>query len=542
MTLISIYRLVALDTLHFLKLSSLTYIYCIVFISKTDEGTEADSLGYLLPAHEYFHQSMVVADCDSELFRESSRGLEGGSFFVATILNRKDAKCKRGKDAIDGLTDFILLKADGRFCQYFIKKYNLDPELDNTPDLLRKASFEKKEDFLHQKVVEVLRDLLPFFKPCSYSDPHLEDHPLQEGKRPSREIPRKETIMEQALLIGQEVVDITIGQLQQPFPDPESVGQNMEEKSVILSGSRSRVVFRCKLCGSEFRFRTACLAHVELCLVDQLQASQGEQVESHNLPDASTGSPSREVPEETENELNEETENEINEETENETNEDDMFWNYKSSEFFLDAIFAVTDNFEKFGDGLGCYIVNKVLLPILHGLKHSNYSSSVHRFIVRVLCEATPKEGLKLVHERFSNRNGKPGQNIHRDRRMEYRIGTAKKLIENLGPNFTQEAVQQVNKTLEVKEELFIKTRGSHGVNIRSGRHNPRSDAKDYDMLYSHLTDTRAHVKIPGRAFGDLSFSEDLMEDKRFNKIEFYRWIVTKNKEAKSVLNAKKMS
>ena len=64
-------------------------------------------------------------------------------------------------------------------------------------------------------MVEVLRDLLPFFKSCSYSDPHLEDHPLQEGKRakfqPSREIPRKETSMEQAMLIRQEVVVITIG-------------------------------------------------------------------------------------------------------------------------------------------------------------------------------------------------------------------------------------------------------------------------------------------------------------------------------------------
>ena len=83
------------------------------------------------------------------------------------------------------------------------------------------------------------------------------------------------------------------------------------------------------------------------------------------------------------------------------------------------------------------------------------------------MCEATPKEALKLVHERFSNRGGKHGNNIHRDKRMEYRIGTAKKLIRNLGPNFSQEAVQQVNKTLAVKEELFLTTRKSHGVDIR---------------------------------------------------------------------------
>ena len=123
---------------------------------------------------------------------------------------------------------------------------------------------------------------------------------------------------------------------------------------------------------------------------------------------------------------------------------------------------------------------------------------------------------------------------------MEYRIGTAKKLIENLGPNFSKEAVQQVNRTLDIKEELFLKTREAHGVDIRSGKHNPRSDARDYDSLFCHLTETKAHVKVEGRRFGDLNFSENLMDDDRFNKVEFYRWIASKNKEAKNVLSAKK--
>ena len=75
---------------------------------------------------------------------------------------------------------------------------------------------------------------------------------------------------------------------------------------------------------------------------------------------------------------------------------------------------------------------------------------------------------------------------------------------------------------------------------MRTGRHNARSDQKDYDMLFSHLTDTRAHMRIEGRTFGELNFTENLMEDDRFDNVEFYRWIVTKNKEAKSVLEAKR--
>ena len=473
---------------------------------------------------------MVIADCHNELFRDCSRGLDGGAFFAATILNRKDAKTKKGKDAIDAIKDFILLKGDARFCQYFISKYDLDPSVDNTPASIRLSSPAQKEEFVHQRVIEALRDLLPFFRDCCYEDPQLTDHPLQDGRRakfhPEQDSPSDGTDMEQPMEITDDVVEATFQQLQQTLQDQDLVMPNLEEVSLQLSGSRTRIVFQCNLCKFQSKFKTVCVTHIENCLASTSEPSAPENTPPCTDLEICDSTHSRghpEVPEEKDDEII-----------------DDKYWNYKYSEFFLDAIFAITANFESYGDGLGCFIVNKIILPIVHGLKHSNYSSSIHRFITRILCEATPREGLKLIHERFSNRVGKPGHNIHRDRRMEYRIGAAKNLIENLGPNFSKEAVQQVNHTLDIKEELFRRTRISHGVTIRSGRHNPRSDAKDYDRLFSELTEAKADQKIRGRAFGDLDLKEDLMEDERFNQVEFYRWIVTKNKEAKSVLNAKK--
>ena len=169
----------------------------LTFQSKTDEKTETEGLGYLLPAHEYFHQSMVVADCESELFRDGSRGLHGGAFFVATLLNRKEAKTARGKDNIDSLKDLILLKVDARFCHYYISRNNLDPEVDNTPDNVKESSVDEKVNFLHMQVAEVLRELLPYFKKCSLEDPLLHDHPLQEGRRPKYQ-PSRNTVRKEA--------------------------------------------------------------------------------------------------------------------------------------------------------------------------------------------------------------------------------------------------------------------------------------------------------------------------------------------------------
>ena len=77
-------------------------------------------------------------------------------------------------------------------------------------------------------------------------------------------------------------------------------------------------------------------------------------------------------------------------------------------------------------------------------------------------------------------------------------------------------------------------------LKFRSGRHKTRSDDEDYATIFSHLTETRAHKKIEGRTFGNLNFPADLMDDNRFDKVQFYRWLVVKNKEAKSVLMAKR--
>ena len=44
-----------------------------------------------------------------------------------------------------------------------------------------------------------------------------------------------------------------------------------------------------------------------------------------------------------------------------------------------------------------------------------------------------------------------------------------RKVVVYAGPNFSDSSVKQVNHTVDVKEDVYIKTRLSHGVGIRSG-------------------------------------------------------------------------
>ena len=214
---------------------------------------------------------------------------------------------------------------------------------------------------------------------------------------------------------------------------------------------------------------------------------------------------------------------------------EDYFWNYKCCEFYIDSLFELSLNFEKFGNGAGMYIISKMMLPILYALGHSNYSNSVHRFICRVLSSTTPREAMLLVSERFSNREGKEGGNIFKDRRVEFRIRILKKLLSNMGPNINSESIQKVNSVIDIKEKLFHHAREVHGVIIRSGEHKERSELKDYQLIMETLNQMKADQTVPGRKFGGLTYPENLLDSDKFNKARFYRWLTQKNRDAVGV-------
>ena len=132
--------------------------------SKLDEPTKEGRLSFVIPQYEYFHQYFVHADCESQLFREHSRGLDGGSFLLATLLNRKDAKTKKGKENIEALEDFYLLKSDAMFNNFFLHKYQLDVNIDNTPSMFKSKLSTEKAEYLDNLVAEALKELIPFFK------------------------------------------------------------------------------------------------------------------------------------------------------------------------------------------------------------------------------------------------------------------------------------------------------------------------------------------------------------------------------------------
>jgi hypothetical protein len=236
-----------------------------------------------------------------------------------------------------------------------------------------------------------LKDLLPFFQDSSSSaetSSLLQDHPLQNGRVGTKEssspplIPEKKKL-HLASLITDGVVEATASVVISDQSREQKNPPDFSNQSTIsVSKSRTKTIFSCKICHFESKYKTICVSHIETCLRKEEVLENGNEQVSADEDDAGDL---------------------VNEEDARNLDDEDLFFNYKNGEFFIDSIFATMTIFEKFGDGVGCLIVSKILLPIFHGLNHNNYTSSIHRFVTRILCEANPREGLKLVHERFSN-------------------------------------------------------------------------------------------------------------------------------------------
>ena len=461
---------------------------------------------------------------------DCSRGLPGGSFHKASLINRRDAKEKFGKQAIDTIGDFIKFNCEVRFNHYFIQKYQLDVEKDNTPDHIKRSSTEQQVKYVHDLVEPVLKELLPFLRHSKNVHHDLYDHPLQEGRRhrfnsSSRQVSRSSLLPCEP--IENSTINLTVDQLHIP------------EKNDIITSSLNKGIhegrfvngeFKCMKCSFVSKYKTVFAAH---------RCPVGVTMVNDDATPAMDDLTSRKK----KGEKNMATEEAIGNTTDDGNQgevQDDDFWNYLNGEFFLDSLFDLNSIFIKYGDGLGCFILGKILMRIYQGLGHKNYSNTIFRHIFRILCEATPKEALSMLYDRFNNRHGRFGGNIPKDLRLEHWILVAKNGIKNLGPNANPRLIQRVNATLDVMEKLFLKMRETHGIRIRGGKHRAPSDDHDYVKLFNHLTDVEAHKKVSGRTFGNLKYPENLLEDERFDITSFCRWLLSKKSERISAFNARK--
>ena len=150
-----------------------------------------------------------------------------------------------------------------RFLQFFIKKFGLKVDEDNTPQKLLRLTANKKVEYLHHLVAQTLKDLLVYFNDSSLESDatqKLLDHPLQEGRRNVRTNKNIETASKSM----SQLLDVAVTAALKSLKKSTYTRQFIEAKSVDDSSSYNE--YFCKICKFKSRYETLTLAHIETCL------------------------------------------------------------------------------------------------------------------------------------------------------------------------------------------------------------------------------------------------------------------------------------
>ena len=133
-----------------------------------------------------------------------------------------------------------MIKAEARFVHYFLAKYSLDPNVDNTPDELRSKWKVEKEAYIHGLVKEALHDLLPQFKKCTGIMPNMNDFPASRSTSMEGEGPG----VDDSSSCQPSLIDAPVS-FSSHLPVVMNISDYMGEKVNKLSSKRSTKVYFC---------------------------------------------------------------------------------------------------------------------------------------------------------------------------------------------------------------------------------------------------------------------------------------------------------
>ena len=192
---------------------------------------------------------------ENELIREKSRGLSGGTFMLSTLLNRKDVRTKKGKEAVDAFEDFIKLKSDAMFCTSFLHMHQLDENKDNTPKHLQASSADDKLKYIYGLVAKTLRDLIPEFAETDTGMPLINDFPLQAGRYEQGAEGKPTQKANEDTPPVSPIVNVR---------SKEASESNVKE--FMVTSFKPKKKYSCSICSSTYKLQAVCITHIENCM------------------------------------------------------------------------------------------------------------------------------------------------------------------------------------------------------------------------------------------------------------------------------------
>ena len=216
---------------------------------------------------------------------------------------------------------------------------------------------------------------------------------------------------------------------------------------------------------------------------------------------------------------------------------EDKVMNYGLSVIeFVVLVMQVIDTVHEGDSDRLVVIVKYLLLMFKAKSNYSKYAIETMRFITQVKCTLTAQMAARVLNDRFVNLSGKSGHNMETDIAMEHTIKATKVLINGMGANKTQKAVQRATSSVGGVQCICQSYDKNSDVTPNSTAHSRKTAKVDELCMVQDLNNLQPFKAVPGRChatFSNIKSSPTLSIDWP----AFYQWL-NKHKKRMKTWNA----
>lgn len=151
------------------------------------------------------------------------------------------------------------------------------------------------------------------------------------------------------------------------------------------------------------------------------------------------------------------------------------------------------------GDGERIYTGWRLFFPHLYAAHRTKYSLEALRLQFQVQAVLSPHLAHHIKWDRFVNKTGGSGMNIPCDLHNEHVNKLIKEVIQHMGANLTEGALQRVARSVSTLETICKCFDAESGVPIGTHAHSTRSDSEDVEKVMKVVLDNDLLATIPGR-------------------------------------------
>ncbi len=211
-------------------------------------------------------------------------------------------------------------------------------------------------------------------------------------------------------------------------------------------------------------------------------------------------------------------------------------FNYQCS--LLDLGLVIVNFFDAISEGDGMRNVRcwKFMLPYLKqdGARSRKYSLEALYLLCQIYAILSPRDAHRLIWNRFCKKKACSGGNIPLDLALEHFNNLLKNVVQNLGPNSTnQKVIDRYCKALTVIKQLLENFDACCKEIRRSGKHVEANLTNDLKKILHELIDQKALRVTPGRKYdGFLNVPPTLLAG--FDVHDMYKWIQDHKKLVKN--------